>query len=87
MPLINYNFTDDSYIGSFELEFYDINKHLVDSKELKIKDVYNKIENVGTRIYDGFDSLWINYKQMFLDKIYDVFMKINRCWRFAFIGI
>ena len=77
VPLINYNFTDDSYIGSFELEFYDINKHLVDSKELKIKDVYNKIENVGTRIYDGFDSLWISYKQMFLDKIYDVFIDDN----------
>ena len=77
VPLINYNFTDDPYIGSFELEFYDINKHLVDSKELKIKDVYNKIENVGTRIYDGFDSLWINYKQIFLDKIYDIFIDDN----------
>jgi FkbM family methyltransferase len=77
VPLMNYNFTDDHYIGSFILEFYDINKNLVDSKELKIKDVFNKIENVGTRIYDGFDSLWINYKQMFLDKIYDVFIDDN----------
>lgn len=77
VPLANYNFTDDPYIGSLILEFYDINKHLVYSKELKIKDVYNKIENVGTRIYDGFDSLWINYKQLFLDKIYDVFIDDN----------
>jgi len=75
VPLINYNFMDDLYIGSFIIEFYDVNKNLVDSKELKIKDVFNKIENVGTRIYDGFDSLlWLNYKQTFLDKIYDRFI-------------
>lgn len=77
VPLMNYNFTEDPYIGSFELEFYDINKNLIDSKELKVKDDFIKVDNVGTRIYDGMDSLWINYKQMFLDKIYDVFIDDN----------
>ena len=77
VPLMNYNFTEDPYIGSFELEFYDINNNLVDSKELKIKDVFNKIENVGTHVYDRLNSLWINYKRIFLDKIYDAFIDDN----------
>lgn len=72
-PIGGTNWLEEKYLNTFLLEFYDKNKNLIDTKELKIKDDVVKIESIGTRQYSAFDCLWMNYKQMFLDKIYDKF--------------
>jgi FkbM family methyltransferase len=72
MPLQNYNWSTDEHIDTFLIEFYDVNKNFIDSKELKIKNTPRRgREAPETRIFSPFDCLWINYKQMFLEGIYD----------------
>ena len=72
MPLQNYDWSADKYIDTFLLEFYDVNRNFIDSKEVKIKDTPRVgREAPETRIFSPFDCLWINYKQMFLEGIYD----------------
>lgn len=73
MPISSHDWTQEKYLNTFLIEFYDKNKNLVDSKELKIKEDIVPVKNIGIRHYTPFDCLWINYKQMFLDKIYDKF--------------
>lgn len=70
VPLMNYNWQADPYCEGFRIEFYDKNKNFIDSKELTIKKL-NINKPIGVRNVSPFDCLWINYKQMFLDDIYD----------------
>lgn len=73
IPQPNYEFMKDENFSGFLIEFYDKNKNLIYNIDLKIKD--RKSEPViCTRNYYAFDSLFINYKQFFYDKIYDEFI-------------
>lgn len=69
----DHSWMSEKHFNTFLIEFYDKNENLIDSKELKIKEDREDFGNVGTRHYYGFDCLWINYKQMFIEKIYDRF--------------
>jgi FkbM family methyltransferase len=71
-PMINYDWETDPYCEGFIIEFYDKNHNFVDSKEITIKKL-NIDKKIGTQIFLPFDCLWINYKQMFLEGIYDSF--------------
>ena len=71
LPIGSYDWYSDPYVDSLVLEFYDREKNLLDTKKVKIKENSKKLEKIGTRIYSAFDCLWINYKQMFIEKIYD----------------
>ena len=73
MPLMNYDWMKDQYLDEFLIEFYDKDKNFIDSRELKIKNTGYKKKPANTRIFPPFDCLWINYKQMFLEGIYDAF--------------
>lgn len=73
IPLINYNFIKDENFSGFLIEFYDKNKNLIDSKDIKIKDRISEYSPL-TRNYYAFDCLFINYKKIFYDKIYDRFI-------------
>jgi FkbM family methyltransferase len=70
IPQINYDFVNDENFSGFLLEFYDIDKNFIDSKEIIIKERKTAIDR-KTRNYNIFDCLFINYKQLFYDKIYD----------------
>lgn len=70
MPLMNYDWQADPYCEGFIVEFYDKDRNFIDSKEITIKELDVK-KSFGTRHFSPFDCLWINYKQMFLDGIYD----------------
>lgn len=72
-PIGGMNWLEEPFLGTFILEFYDKNKNFIDKKEVKVKDNFTKVDRIGTRIYSAFDCLWINYRQMFLEKIYDKF--------------
>lgn len=73
MPLVNYNFNKNENFSGFLIEFYDKNKNLIDSKDIKIKDRTTEY-SIFTRNYYAFDCLFINYKRIFYDKIYDLFI-------------
>jgi len=76
IPIVNYNFNQDENFSGFLIEIYDKNKNLLDSKDLKIKN--RTIEHsMFTRNYHAFDCLFINYKKIFYDKIYDAFISDN----------
>jgi len=70
IPLMNYDFANDPNFSGFLVEFYDKDKNFIDSKDLKIKDRSSPIPIV-TRNYGPFDCLFLNFKQLFYDKIYD----------------
>lgn len=70
IPLMNYDFMADKNFSGFLVEFYDKNKNFIDSKDLKIKERSTPVP-LMTRNYGPFDCLFINYKQIFYDKIYD----------------
>jgi FkbM family methyltransferase len=70
IPLMNYDFANDQNFSGFLVEFYDENKNFIDSKDLKIKNRTSEIPLV-TRNYGPFDCLFLNFKQLFYDKIYD----------------
>lgn len=69
----DYSWLSEKHFNTFLIEFYDTDGNFVDSKELKIKEDREEFGPVGVRHYYPFDCLWINYKQMFIDKIYDQF--------------
>jgi hypothetical protein len=69
-PAINHDFASDANFSGFLIEFFDKNKNLIDSKDLKIKDRHTPVP-VLTRNYQPFDSLFIQFKRLFYDKVYD----------------
>lgn len=77
MPIGDTDWLQEKYLNTFKLEFYDESKNLVDTKELEIKQDRIGFSKIGTRHFSPFECLWINYKQMFLDKIYDKFEMDN----------
>lgn len=72
IPQMNYNFAEDPNFSGFLIEYYDKNKNFVDSTDLKIKERSSPIP-VVTRNYGPFDCLFIPFRQIFYDKIYDNF--------------
>lgn len=70
IPLQNYNFSEDPNFSGFLIEFYDKDKNFIDSKDLQIKERTSPIPYV-TRKYGPFDCLFMDFKQLFYDKIYD----------------
>ena len=72
VPQMNYDFMADKDFSGFLLEFYDKNKNFIDSKDLKIKERSSSVPIV-TRNYGPFDCLFISFRQLFYDKIYDNF--------------
>lgn len=63
------NFKNESYFSEFLIEFYDNNKNLVYSTNLKVRDLdYKPV--ILNKNFSSFDCLYINYKQMFYEDIY-----------------
>lgn len=71
IPLPRVDYRNHPYLNSLLFDFYDLKENLIDSKKIKIKDDLYGFDKVYKGNFSPFGCLWINYQQMFLDKIYE----------------
>jgi len=69
IPIGSVDFNKETYFSEFIIEFYSLDKKLIHSKVLKIRELdYNPV--ILNKQFNPFDCLYINYKQMFYENIY-----------------
>ena len=75
IPISSFNFTEDKYFNGFDIQVYDANDKYLFNKIIMVKDNPKKLDIPYLKWINPFDCLYFIWRDFFINKIYDDFLK------------